>query len=95
MRDGSQIDTNERLFRDSEYSILKRNKFIEDELERAREMEAQICTFQPHLKTQPELFQRVQPRFDKPKKQTDDMVAEERLVRECTFQPRVRTHART
>jgi hypothetical protein len=47
----SHEDTNERLFRQSEYAIMQRNKFIETELMKARQQEDQHCSFQPKLMT--------------------------------------------
>jgi hypothetical protein len=88
IRGNNYEDPAERLYRSNEASHIQRSKFIEDELLREEQEDAQACTFKPQLSTKKYSF--VKAKFDKdPKK--DQMYSEIQtdMMKECTFTPKV------
>jgi hypothetical protein len=84
------MSVGERLYRNSEAVYMMRARAIEDELKRERKKEDRQCTFQPQLVTKK--FTQVKSKFHLPPKKADSSVLEERIMKTCTFTPKVSEH---
>jgi hypothetical protein len=89
--DSSAHTVGERLYRNSEAVYMTRAKAIEEELRKERSVESSSCTFQPVLVDDNGKFSNVKSKFQLPVERNVRSEQEERIARDCTFTPKVRT----
>ena len=89
--ESNDISANERLYRTQDILQSQRRKFMEDQLQKEKEVEIQECTFQPQLSTNNKKFDFVQSKYDKPTLNRTLVDETQRYGEEdCTFTPKVR-----
>ena len=89
--DSSAHTVGERLYRNSEAVYTTRAKAIEEELRKERSAEDSSCTFQPLLVDDNGKFSNVKSKFHMPVERISRSEQEDRIARDCTFTPKVRT----
>lgn len=89
--DSSAHTVGERLYRNSEAVYMTRAKAIEEELRKERSVESSSCTFQPVLVDDNGKFSNIKSKFQLPVERNVRSEQEERIARDCTFTPKVRT----
>ena len=89
--DSSANTVGERLYRNSEAVYTTRAKAIEEELRKERSAEDSSCTFQPLLVDDNGKFSKVKSKFHMPVERISRSEQEDRIARDCTFTPKVRT----